>query len=172
MKDFLKIIIISLLIFFGIIYIEERETLVYPILGQVKIETPFDKDRIEKVVIDFNKTLIEAYEKGDAAILKGADEALKGQIDFEIAFLHAKGWSFVPRFSRLDISDVRFEDNRLKVITSEDWNIRIIDHKRQEERLKDEIYTMTYTLEKTGETWVITTIYPERGNSAKPRDNG
>lgn len=174
MKDFLKIAIISLLIFFGIIYIEERETLIYPILGWVKPRpaAPLDRDRIAKIVMDFNKTLAEAYEKSNVAILKGADEALKGEIDFEIGFLHTKGWSFLPKFSRLDISDVRFEDNSLKVITSEDWNIRILDHKKQEERLKDETYKMIYTLEKNGGTWLITTIYPERENPAKPRDNG
>lgn len=174
MKDFLKIVIISLLIFFGIIYIEERETLVYPFVGWVKPKpaAPLDRDRIAKIIIDFNKTLVEAYEKSNVAILKGADEEVKGQINFEIAFLHAKGWSFIPKFSRMDVSDVRFEDNKLKVITSEDWNIRVLDHKKQEERFKDETYKMIYTLEKNGEAWLITTIYPERENPAKPRANG
>lgn len=172
MKNFFKILIIALLVFFGLIYIQERESLIYPFLGRTKPQPLPSRDFIQGAIMDFNNSLVEAYEKGDAGKIKGADAALKEQIGFEIDFLKGKGWAFMPRFSRLDISDIRFEGGSIKAVASEDWNIKIFDHTRQEEILKDEMYKVTYTLENTGKGWVITAIYPEREAAKKPGVNG
>lgn len=169
MKNFFKIFTIALAVFFVIIYIEERETLVYPLLGWVKPEALPAKEVISEIVLNFNKTLVEAYTKGENSNISGVDKALKDQIGVEIEFLKNKSWAFLPQFSRLDISDIKYEGDNIKVITSEDWNIRIFDHKKQEERLKYEAYKVTYTLERQGGDWLITMFYPEREEPSRLR---
>jgi len=167
MKNFFKILIIALLVFFGLIYIQERESLIYPLLGRTKPQPLPSRDFIQGIIVGFNNSLVEAYEKSEVGLIKGIGEALKIQIGSEIAFLKAKGWVFTPKFSSLEISDIRLEGERITVVALEDWNIKIFDHTRQEERLKDEAYRVTYTLEKKDNEWLITTIYPENREKAK-----
>lgn len=168
MRNFLKILGISLAVFFGIIYFEEGMNPLAHLIGFFKktpiegIEQPLPEiaNELKEIIIKYNNSLVEAYERGDGNLVQNMEKDFKQFSVGEIFFTRQNAPEFKPRLSNIKFLNMSISGDIFIVRTKEDWSIGFIDKSAgnggiRAEVIKDETYDVTYQIKKIENKWRI-----------------
>lgn len=183
MRNFLKILGISLTVFFGIIYVEEgmnplAHLIVFLKKPQIEgIEQPLPEiaKELKEIIIKHNNSLVEAYERGDGNLVQNMEKDFKQFIVNEVFFTRMNTPQFKPRLTNIKFLNMSVSGDIFIVRTKEDWSIGFIDKSAgngdiREEGIKDETYDVAYQIKKIENKWRIIDFKSKRQGQKLPTE--
>ena len=163
MKNFLKILSIALAVFFGIIYVEEGMNPLSHLIGFFKktpiegIQQPLPEiaNELKEIIIKYNNSLVEAYERGDGNLVQNMEKGFKQYTVNEVFFTRQNLPGFQSKLNDIKFFKMWVSGDIYTVGTREDWKILFTDPRTKEERIREEIYRVRYDIKKVENKWRI-----------------
>ncbi len=163
MKRKILIILAGILLFFILLFIQEYETFIMPLIGSTrKIDYNMLGDLCIKTVETFNALLSEAYNKMDTELIAKlpAVDGIKSEYVSDINFYKKDGVVLEFKFKESELLDLMFFSEKGGRLTQRElWEMKV------GKELKEVNLIVDYTFSTDGRTCLIESLKNEEASS-------
>lgn len=156
MKGILSSIIISVIIFFLLIFIQEYKTVVLPLFVKSKVDNTERIDAGIETIKNFNELIVKAYKKQNPGILSRlpSTDEIKNEFKKDIEFLikeKIKLYASLEEFTIIDAFQI--DENTISITAEEIWRFKEMNGNEDIQQLN-----VKYRIKKEKDKFVINGI--------------